>query len=209
METEARELIETCRRLYQRGLVAGSEGNVSLRCADGRILATPSGRNKGLLESKDLCLLSAEGGHLSGPKASSEMALHLQIYRLRPDVSAIIHTHPPYVLALTIAGFSLTEPLLAEGALFFKDLELAPFAVPGTDEVPAVVAPLIRRTNVVVLERHGLVAVGKGLEEAFNLTDMLEHLAKTYWLTYALNPQARPLGIEELDRLRRFHPWQR
>ena len=206
MQAEVKKLVDVCRRLYERGLIAGSEGNVSLRLDDGRLLATPSGRNKGWLEPEDISCLDMAGRLLSGPKPSSEIRLHIHIYNLRSDVRAVVHTHPPYVLAVTLAGYDLRRPLLAEGALFFADLEKAPFAVPGSDEVPAVVEPFIRRSKAIILERHGLVTLGADLEEAFNLTDMLEHLARTHWLAYALNPGVLPLGIEELDRLRRFYP---
>ncbi len=173
------ELVEICRQLHARDLIGAGEGNVSVRRGDGRFVVTPLGANKGLLEPGDLVVVDAAGRVVSGAgRPSSELGMHLAAYAARPDVNAIVHAHPITAVALTVAGHPPPSDLVPEAAVTLGVIAVAPFATPGTDEVSASLAPLLRGHDVFLLERHGAVALGSSLAEAFDRMETLERVAR-------------------------------
>ena len=168
---------------WQKDLVAGFSGNASLKLADGNILLTAKGAAKGRLLPSQVCIATPEGKPLAGAPASSEAGMHYALYAARPDCGAILHTHPPFLLALAMlsadmAGF-LKLPLF-EADVFRKKLAIAPALSPGTQELALAVAEAAEapRISAVWMSGHGLCAFGGTLDEALALTEEYEHLAR-------------------------------
>jgi L-fuculose-phosphate aldolase len=163
-------LVAAGARLGARGLIAAGEGNASIRLDEGRLLITPSGRRKDELSPAHLVVVSARGVGTeaagTGPRPSSDVAIHHAIYAARPDVGAIVHAHIPAAMALTVAGEAPDPAALPETALFLPRLPVVPLAAPGSDELAAAIAAVLSagapKPGAVLLERHGAVAVGDG-----------------------------------------------
>ncbi len=192
---------EFARKLAAQGLIVGSEGNISLRAKE-YIYTTPTGVLKAELTPSQVVVMDSGGKVVEGGRPSSEWPMHVAIYQKRPDVKAVVHAHPPYTLALSLAGFDFSRPLLAEAAIFLKEIAVIPFALPGTEEVPKAMEPYLQKSQVFILERHGAVTLGKDLAEAFNLMLILEQVSRVTWLALSLNSEAKSLSPEELERLR-------
>ncbi len=195
------EIVATGAKMYSKGFVAATDGNLSVRLDKNRILTTPSGVSKGFLEEKDLIVVDMSGRKLAGNSdPSSELRMHLRIYELRPDVCAVVHAHPPIATALTIAGISLEEPVIPEVVITMGKIPLAPYATPTTQEVPDSLKDLILSHDAILLERHGAVTVGKSLESAYCKLEKLEHCAQIIALAHQLG-SVRPLSSSQIDSL--------
>jgi L-fuculose-phosphate aldolase len=194
-------LVETCRRLHARDLIGAGEGNVSVRLGPDRFLVTPSGANKGYLAPEDLVVVDAAGAVVEGTgRASTELRMHLAAYAARPDVAAIVHAHPITAVALTVAGVPPPNDLVPEAAVTLGELAVAPFATPGTDEVPASLAPLFPRHDVILLARHGALALGRTLDEAFDRMETLERVARIA-LVARVAGRCEPLPAETVAKV--------
>lgn len=175
------------RRLYERGMIAGTDGNISVRLDDDRIMITPSGLAKGNLNPDDLVIVDQNGKHLQGSRtASSEYLMHTFVYRNRPDVQACVHSHPPYVTAFAVAGIHLAEDVLPEVVVSIGGMPLTDYAPPGTDAVPKSLEPFIESNNAFVLRNHGLLTVGHSLNEAYHRHEVVEHYARVVHLARQL-----------------------
>ena len=195
------QVIKACQRLDHLGFVAATDGNVSSRLDDDRILITPSMLPKGDIKASQLLVCNMEGKILSGKgKASSEIKMHLFAYRMRPDIKAVVHAHPPAATAFSTAGKALTEPVLPEVILSVGPVPLARYATPSTDEVPRSISPYIKKHNAILLSNHGVLAMGKDITEALHRMERVEHLAKII-LTAGLLGGARKLNKKELQVL--------
>lgn len=199
----AGEIVAACRRMDERGLVGGGEGNLSVRLDEGTLLVTPSLRNKGGLASGDLIEIDlASGERLSSGIPTSELALHLSVHRAlvtkRPEWRAVAHGHPLAAIAHTVAGRPLL-PLVAEAAaLFPAGAPVAPYATPGTPAVGDSVAPFVAGgAAVVLLERHGAIAFGSDPAAAVDRLELLERAALVSLYT-ALLGGADPLSPEAI-----------
>lgn len=184
------ELLHCCREAWRTGGLLGFNGNASLRweSPDGpRILMTRSGVCKGRMSAADICLLHPDGRLLAGGPASSEGAMHLAVYKVRPSCRAILHTHPPHLLALGIRLADHMEDFLRlplyESEVWRARLGVAPACEPGTSALAAGVAEQARRFPAVWMSGHGLCACGESLAEALGLTEQLEHLAEVQLLS--------------------------
>jgi len=196
------ELVEIGRRLGERGLIAGSDGNISVKCADGRILVTPSGLNKGRMRPEDLVVVDESGRPIEGGRtASSELLMHLFAYARRPEIRAVVHAHPPYSTAFAVAGKGLPGDILPEVVVFVGEIPLAAYAPPGTESVPAALEPFVAGHNAILMRNHGLLTLGRTLEEAYNRHETVEHYARILWLATRLG---EPVSIppEDLKRLK-------
>ncbi len=185
-EAELRaEVVRICRLLWEKGFVAASDGNVSVRLGQDRLLATPSGFSKGFLSASDVVLCNLEGHSVYSSyqrvercRPSSEILLHLEVYRQRPDVRAVVHAHPPIAIAFTIAGISLAQCVLPEVVVNLGRIPTTAYATPSTAEGPQVIRELIREHDAVILDRHGSVTVGESLFDAYMKLEKVEHLAQ-------------------------------
>lgn len=181
------EVIAVCHALASRGLIAGQDGNVSVRIASDRLLVTPAGFAKGSLDPDDLVEVDMAGVHLAGQfTASSELGLHLAAYRERHEIGAVVHAHPVTATAFTLVGESLPDGVLAELMLGTGPIALAPYARPGTEELGNIVGPYFRGHDVVLLSHHGAVSVGQTLRAAHFAMESLEHGARTIHLARQL-----------------------
>jgi L-fuculose-phosphate aldolase len=195
------ELAETCRRLHGRDLIGAGEGNVSVRLGRDRFLVTPSGANKGYLAPAQLVVVNGRGEVVEGRgRASTELGMHLAAYAARPDVQAVVHAHPLTAVALTIAGLPPPNDLVPEAAVTLGEIAVAPFATPGTAEVAASLAPLWAGHDVLLLERHGALALGRTLAEAFDRLETLERVARMALLARLLG-SCEPLPRAAIDRV--------
>lgn len=201
-ERELRELIcEIGRRMYARNFVGGTDGNISVRLDDGHFLCTPSGVSKGYMAPEDLMVADARGNTVRGNgKVTSEFPTHLACYEERPDIQAVVHAHPPMATAFTLAGESLSEPVLPELIAALGGIPATAYATPGTPEGNEVVRPLIRRCDGVMLDRHGSVTVGATLEAAYFKLEKIEHSAVVLLAARQLGPLKR-LSPDEVDRV--------
>ncbi len=174
-----RDLVEVCRRLHERRLVGAGEGNVSCRLGRDRLLVTPSGVNKGYLRPSDPIVVDLSGKRIRGRgRPSTELAMHLAAYAARPDAGAVVHAHPLTAVAFTVAGLPPPDDLLPEAVLVLGPIGVADFATPGTDEVPRSLAVLWRAHQVFLLERHGALALGADLFQAFDRMETLERVCE-------------------------------
>ncbi len=173
------QIIVICRQLYEKGLLAGADGNVSAKAPGNRIIATPSGAHKGFMDRNQLVITDHSGTVIQGDaRPSSELGMHIAVYKADPACRAIIHTHAPYALALSMSGHGFDASRLAETSILLGDVEEVPFQPPGSPELAEAVAACISRGPAQILERHGAVSRGRSLLEAFQIMECLEHNAR-------------------------------
>lgn len=187
---------------YDRNYIVGADGNISAKMQDGSILITPTGAMKGFLEPHHVAHVDMQGRPLGdGPKASSEVGIHLVSYQERPDVQAICHAHPPHAVALTIAGIDLQTPIIPEIIVTIGGIPTAPFGTPGTPELPETIRDLVRCSDVMMMQNHGSVTLGTNLMDAYKKLDMLEHTAKILWLAHVAKGGLDPLPAEDVRKM--------
>lgn len=179
IEKEARKLIiEVGKLLYERSYVVSSDGNVSIRLDENTVLATPTMTCKGRMTEDGLALTDMDGKALNDKKASSELAMHLLIYKMRPDVKAVCHAHPPYGTAFAVAGLPIDQPILSEVILTLGCVPLTGYGTPSTNELTENMKPFVEHHNALLMANHGAVAYGEDLWQAFDRLETLEHTAK-------------------------------
>jgi L-fuculose-phosphate aldolase len=194
-------IVAVSRRLYERGLVAGAEGNVSVRLDPARVLATPSGVSKGFLEPGSLVVTDIRGRKLAGEgQPSSELKMHLRIYELRPDVHAVVHAHPPTATGFAIAGLSFDECVVPEIIATLGRVPLVPYATPSTDELPERIVPYVAAHDALLLANHGAVTYGPTLDVAIHAMESIEQGARSMLVAHLLGNVNR-LSRAEVDRL--------
>ncbi|HEX6885838.1 MAG TPA: class II aldolase/adducin family protein [Planctomycetota bacterium] len=187
---------------YQKGYIVGADGNLSARLRDGTILVTPAGAMKGFLEPHHLAHVDATGRVLDGgPRASTEIAIHLVSYQERPEVEAVVHTHPPHAVALSIAGVDMQLPVIPEVIVTIGGTPTTAYATPGTQELPESIRAVVRCSDTLIMKNHGAVTLGTNLMDAFKKLDMVEHTAKILWLVHALKGSIDPLPPEAVAKL--------
>ncbi len=204
---ELRQAIIMCGRLcYERRLMTSNDGNISVRVDAERILITPAGLSKGRMEAEDLILLDMEGKILqaaAGRRPSSETPMHLEAYRQRPDIRAVIHAHPIFATTLTVAGKDIPLDVLPEVLLTLGEVPTTAYATPASHEDAEVIRELIRSHNALMLRQHGSLTVGKNLEEALIHLERVEHVAQVYYQALLLGHVER-IPAEALQRLHRL-----
>lgn len=177
-----REIVEVCRRLYARGLIAGPDGNVSVRVAPDRVLCTPAGMSKVDVGTSDIVELQLNDGHEGRVKGareeSSEVQVHIGAYAVRPDIQAVVHAHPPIATGFSVAGETVEHPLLSELKYGVGTVPLVPYETPGSKALADKAAEFLRSYDVVLLRYHGAVAVGPSLLVAHQRMESLEHAAR-------------------------------
>lgn len=200
----ARRMALCCRQLAERGLIAGRDGNLSVRLGKERVLVTPSGVIKALVSPRDMVEV-----HLSGKrrgrgarKPTSELDLHLRILRHRPDVQAVVHAHPPVATAFAVAGQVIPANLLPELIFVVGPVPLVPFGMPGTPELGDQVVPYLEHHDALLLANHGAVTMGSTLDEAWIRMESLEHAARIVSAARAVG-EPKPLTAETVERLQR------
>ena len=185
-------IVETGRRLYARGLIAGHEGNVSVRCGN-ELLVTPGGVCKGFLSPDDVVSTDLEGRARHGGRATSEILMHAAVYRRRPDVTAVVHAHPPVATGFAVAGLPLDRPVLAEPVVTLGPVPVIAYGTPSSADLADRVAAATASAHALLLANHGALTVGETLERAWERMETLEQFAR-------ITLVARLLGRErEID----------
>jgi L-fuculose-phosphate aldolase len=200
-ESSARKLIcEIGQLLYERSYVVSSDGNVSIRLDENTVLATPTMTCKGRMTEDNLALTDMEGKPLTDKRASSELAMHLLIYRERPEIKAVCHAHPPHGTAFAVAGLAIDKPILSEVILTLGCVPLTDYGTPSTDELTEAMKPFVKHHNALLMANHGAVAYGEDLWQAFDRLETLEHTARIAILAKALGG-ANDLPKDAIEKL--------
>jgi L-fuculose-phosphate aldolase len=196
-------IVRVCRRLYDRGLIAGPDGNVSVRLLDGSVLATPAGMSKVDVRDEDLVTVALNGAVVSGARApSSELRMHLGIYRCRPDVHAVVHAHPPTATGFAVAGESFVAPVLPEVILQMGAVPLVGYATPGTDALADLCASVARGGHdAFLMANHGATTMGETLDMAHQRMESLEHAARIMLCARVMG-RVNELSTSEVQALR-------
>ena len=195
------DIVEVGRRVYARGYVASNDGNISVRLGDGRLMTTPTGVSKGFMTPAMMVVTDMEGRKLSGDlNASSELLMHLAVYRSRPDVHAVVHVHPPLATGFAVAGIALDRAVLAEVVCTLGSIPIADYGTPSTRELADAVAAHIKTHDGLLLANHGALTAGKDLFNAYYKMETVEHFAKIS-LTARLLGREHLISREEVNRL--------
>lgn len=194
-------IVQFGRQLHANGFVAATDGNLSVRLDERRLLVTPTCMSKGTMTPSDLVVVDLEGNRISGKRrVSSEIGMHLLIYRLRPDVRGIVHAHPPTATGFAASGFELSRPLVCEVVVGLGSIPLARYGTPGTTELTEALEPLIPGHDAILMANHGVVTFGSSVENAFMKMETVEHFARITLVTRQLGQQKLLTG-EQIEKL--------
>jgi len=198
----AQQIVLISHRLYEKGFVSATDGNVSARLANGNILTTPTSMNKGRVGMSDLVEVTIEGRPVTlSRQASTELDMHLFIYLQRSDIQAVVHAHPVYATGFAAARIPLTECVFPEVVVGLGAIPLARYATPSTDEVADSLAPFVKHADAILLCNHGVVTYGKDLDDAYFKMEKVEHVAHMTFVARMLGGP-RPLSGADVERLR-------
>ena len=195
------DILEAGRRLYDKGYVVSNDGNISARIGDDRIVATPTGLCKGTLSAEDLCICDMDGNKVSGMlRPSSEVGMHLFLYRERPDVQAIVHAHPPTATGFAVAGIPLTDCVLPEVVITLGSVPIAGYGTPGSAEISEPIRKYVKDYDAYLLENHGATTVGSSVMNAYFKMETMEHFAKILFVAKQLGG-VNVLNDEQVQKL--------
>lgn len=202
------EICHIGRLMNQKNFIDGASGNISARLDDDHFLATPSGLAKGFMQPEQILKIDASGQRV-GPitpgtehlRPTSELLMHLECYKQRPDIGGVVHAHPPTAVALTIAGYDLQQPLIPEMIVVLGFVPTTPYANPASAENRDAISRLIREHDAIMLAHHGSLTVSGTLWEAYLRLETLEHSANILYRTAALGGAKQPITPENLDKL--------
>ena len=204
MKSERQHREDICRfgrLLHDKGFVAATDGNLSVRLDHESILSTPTGMSKGMMEPEDLVVVDLGGRKMTGRRnVSSEIAMHLLIYRLRPDVRGIVHAHPVTATGYAAAGLPLNQALISEIVLALGCIPLARYGTPGTPELTQALESLVPQYDAILMANHGVVSYGEDLLRAYMKMETVEHFAKITMVTHLLGRQ-QLLSDEDVGKL--------
>ena len=195
------QMCEIGRRIWLKGFCAGNEGNHSYRFSENRILCTPTGISKGDLKPEDICTVDLEGNQVAGKrKRTSEILLHLSIYKARPDIKAVVHSHPPHATAFCVAGVDLPTCIHPEAEVFLGAVKTAKYVCPGDTRLGESILPFVKDSNTILLQNHGTVTFDKDLAGAYYKLEIVDAYARILLLAKQIG-SIRPLSAEEMKEL--------
>ncbi len=198
------DICEVGRRMYARGYTASNDGNISVRLGDDRLLMTPTAVCKGFMTPDMMCITDLDGRKLEGERnPSSEMKMHLEVYRHRPDARAVCHAHPPTATGFAVAGIPLDKAVLAEVLTTLGSIPIAEYATPSTAELPAAVRKFVKAHDGMLLANHGALTLGADLFSAYYKMETIEHFAKISLVARQLGRE-NLLAREEVERLQQL-----
>lgn len=203
--TLKREIVEVGKRVYQRGYVASNDGNISARLDDTRIVITPTGVSKGFMTPEDLIVVDMDGKVVSGTKKpSSEMFMHISVYKHRPDINSVCHAHPPYATGFAVAGIPLDKCILPEVIIVLGGIPIVEYGTPGTSEFFKPVLKIIDKYDAFLLANHGALTIGKDVVNAYHKMETLEHFAHIAFVAQQLGHMnvLNPEQVRKLTDLR-------
>jgi L-fuculose-phosphate aldolase len=195
------QMCDIGRRIWTKGYCAGNEGNHSCRIAENRVLCTPTGISKGFLKPDDICTTDMEGKQIAGSrKRTSEMLMHLAIYKARPDVKAVVHSHPPHATAFAVAGVDLPTCIHPEAEVFLGAVKTAKYVTPGDKRLGESLLPYVKDSNVIILQNHGTVSYDVDLENAYYKLEIIDAYARILILAKQIG-SIRALDAGEMKEL--------
>jgi L-fuculose-phosphate aldolase len=195
------DIIEVGRRMYMKGFAASNDGNISVRVGENEVIVTPTGVSKGFMEPDMLVKLDMEGKKVAGTlNPSSEVKLHLEVYKQRPDVKSVVHAHPPVATGFASAGIPLDEPLLPEVLITIGSIPIARYGTPSTMELPESIRDLILIHDAILLANHGALTIGEDPFSAYYKMETLEHCARVSLVARLLGGQ-KLLSEEDVKKL--------
>jgi len=196
-----REIVETGKSLHRSGFIAACDGNLSVRLDQSRILVSPTGMSKGAMRAADLVIVDMNGRKLKGRReVTSEIGMHLLIYKLRPDVRGVVHAHPRTATGFAAAGIALNQPLVCEVVIGLGQIPLAPYGTPGTPELANTLEPYVPQYDAILMANHGVVTYGASLQSAYMKMETVEHFAQIALVTHILGKQ-QLLACADLEKL--------
>ncbi len=198
-----KEMCEIGKRVYNRGMVAANDGNFSVKLNDNEFLCTPTGVSKGFMTPEYICKVDAEGNLLQANKGfrpSSEIKMHMRVYKERPDVNSVVHAHPLYATTFAICGKALTEAIMPEAVIALGLVPVAKYGTPSTMEIPDAVSEYLQMVDAVLLENHGALAYSDTLLNAYHKMESLEFYARLLYQSHMIGtPQE--FTKEQMDKL--------
>jgi L-fuculose-phosphate aldolase len=195
------DIVEAGRRLYARAYVASNDGNISARLDDHRLITTPKSVSKGFMTPDMMVIVDLEGKKVAGDRdPSTELPMHLEVYRNRPDVNAVVHAHPPLATGFAVAGIPLTRAVLAEVITTLGSIPIAAYGTPSTAELPEAVRKYIKAHDGMLLANHGAVTCGPDVMAAYYKMETIEHFAKISLVARLLGRE-HLISREEVERL--------
>ena len=199
--TVRKEIVEIGRRMYEKEMVAASDGNISFRLNDREIIISPTGSCLGFLKATRLVTIDMDGHPLfASGRPTSEYRLHLEVYRRRPDVRAVVHAHPIFCTAFSVAGVTLDQCVIPEVVFTLGGIPTTAYATPTTEEPPLVIREYIENCDALILDRHGTLTVGETLSEAYFRLEKIEHTARVI-MNARLLGNVQVLSEEEVEKL--------
>ena len=184
-----KQICEIGKRIYDRGMVAANDGNISVKLNDNEFLCTPTGVSKGFMTPEYICKVDANGKVIQanpGFKPSSEIKMHMRVYKERPDVKSVVHAHPMYATAFAIAGIPLTQPIMPEAVIALGCVPIAEYGTPSTEEIPDAVSKHLQYFDAVLFENHGALAYSDSLLAAYHKMESVEFYAQLLFLSRQL-----------------------
>lgn len=200
---EAKKWIcEIGRRVYNKNFVAANDGNISVKVGPNTIWTTPTGVSKGFMTPDMMVKMDLSGKVLAGRlKPSSEVKMHLRVYNENPELNAVVHAHPPVATSFAIAGISIEKPVSPEAVVLLGTVPVAPYATPGSQEVPDSIAPFCKDYNAVLLANHGALTWGRDIIEAYFRMESLEHVALMHMYSNNIINKANELNCDQVETL--------
>ncbi|MEW6193806.1 MAG: class II aldolase/adducin family protein [Bacteroidota bacterium] len=198
-----KQIVEIGKRIWTRGYVAANDGNITVILNDNELLTTPTGVSKGFMTTDMIIKCDRTGKVISGNskfRPSSEVKMHLEVYKERPDIKSVVHAHPPYATSFAVAGIPLNKCVLPEAVIVIGAVPIAPYGLPSTMEIPDAIRPLIKNSDAILLENHGALTLGSDLLNAYHKMETLEHTASIVWKAIQLG-NMNVLPDNERDRL--------
>lgn len=198
-----KEICEIGKRIYDRGMVAANDGNISVKLNDHEFLCTPTGVSKGFMTPEYICKVDENGKVIQanpGFKPSSEIKMHMRVYKERPDVNSVVHAHPLYATSFAIAGIPLTQPIMPEAIITLGCVPIAEYGTPSTEEIPDAVSKYVQYYDAVLLENHGALAFSDSLLAAYHKMESLEFYAHLLYQSKQLGGP-KELSKEQVERL--------
>lgn len=197
-EAEIRKHIcDIGRRIYDRKMVAANDGNISVKLSDNEFLCTPTGVSKGFMTPDCICKINRDGGVIEagdGFRPSSEMKMHMRVYKTRPDVGAVVHAHPIFATTFAVCHIPLSQPITAEAVMFLGTVPVAPYGTPSTSEIPDAIEPLLKDNDQLLLANHGALTYGPDLLSAYYKMESVEFYAE---LLYRSRQLGNPVELDE------------
>ncbi|MCI8459019.1 MAG: class II aldolase/adducin family protein [Clostridia bacterium] len=198
-----KQICDIGKRIYNRGMVANNDGNISVKISENEFLCTPTGVSKGFMTPEYICKVDRDGKVLqanAGFKPSSEIKMHMRVYKERPDVKSVVHAHPMYATAFAIAGIPLTQPIMPEAVIALGCVPIAKYGTPSTNEIPDAVSEYVQYFDAVLLENHGALTFSDSLLSAYNKMESVEFYAQLLYLSRQLGGP-KELSDAQVQRL--------